>query len=145
MKRSSISNNFSLLVSVLFFIITAQSCFAATDVLLRKGSPVIIPPGIDVNRQTVITVSLNSDQPYSIAVNDDNSGVLRNGTAVIPYRVSYNNNPETTLSTTPVVMESAASITDGESTIAVSILGIDTAKATAGDYSATLTVTITSF
>lgn len=129
---------------LILVFITAKT-FAATEFTIRGGAPVVISPGIDVNRQIVATLVLNSDQPYSVSISDDNGGTLNNGKALIPYRISYNNNAEINMSPVPATVETAASISNGESTIAVSILGSDTTTALAGDYSATITVTVTSF
>ena len=118
---------------------------AAVNMNVTSGSRIALTPGVDLVRQTISNLIIDADQPYTVQLSDDNGGVLVMGYHAIPYRISYNDNAEVRVSANPVVMESAASVTNGSRTIAVTVLGTDTAKAAAGDYRSTLILTITAF
>ena len=122
-----------------------EQAVSAVSMNVAKASRVSLIPGVDLVRQNIANIVINANQAYTVALNDDTGGVLSMGYHKIPYRVSYNNSSDIELSHNPVTMESAASAVNGNRTIAITVLGTDTARAAAGDYRSTLTVTITAF
>ena len=128
---------------ILSLLIFMQPVWAAISVVITPAPAISITPGVDVIRQTVSTLMLESDQPYQIQLSDDNAGRLLNGAEGLPYRVSYNNGADFVLSSNSVVLESGASVSNAQRPLAVTIWGEDTAKAIAGEYHVTLTITVT--
>lgn len=128
-----------------FILLVFEQAMAAVSVRVSGSAFVTLIPGNDLFRQNIATVSVTTDQAYSISLNDEHGGVMVNGAYSLPYRVSYNNGVEIRLKRNPLVVESSASAVNGSRTISVSIAGADSATAMAGDYSTTLMVTITAF
>jgi len=133
------------LVSIFFFIVALEQAVAAVNINVVSGSRMTLSPGVDLVRQNISNLIINADQPYTVQLSDENGGSLVTGFHTIPYRVSYNNNVDVRLSSNPQVMESGAAVTNGNRTIAVTVLGTDTAKAAAGEYHATMRITVTAF
>ena len=131
--------------SSLLLIFLQGQAIAAVNVSVVSASRITLVPGVDLVRQNIANVVIDADQPYTVQLSDDNGGGMVMGYHSIPYRVSYNDNADVRLSASPKVMESAASVSNGNRVISVTIMGVDTATAAAGDYRSTLTVTITAF
>lgn len=134
------------ILKVLFYsvlLLSLEQVTAAVSVSVTPGAQLFITPGVDISREIVATMTLNADQPYNVSISDNNGGALKNGELTIPFRISYNNNSEITPSIIPTIVETGSLITDGEATVAVSIFGSDTATSAAGNYTTTLTLTIT--
>jgi len=118
---------------------------AVVNMRVVSGSRIALTPGVDLVRQTVSNLVIDADQPYTVQLSDQNGGILVMGYHSIPYRVSYNDNIEVKLGANPTMVESAPSVTNGNRTIAVTVLGTDTARVAAGDYHSTMMLTITAF
>lgn len=136
---------FIRLLICLLFILTLEQAMAVVNMRVISGSRIALTPGVDLVRQTVSNLVIDADQPYTVQLSDQNGGILVMGYHSIPYRVSYNDNIEVKLGANPTIVESAPSVTNGNRTIAVTVLGTDTARAAAGDYHSTMVLTITAF
>ncbi len=133
------------LLFVMMIVLLADQAAAVVSLAISPNSALIVTPGVDVVRHSVANITLSSDQPYDIQLSDDTNGQLMNGSYGIAYQVSYDNNPEISLSRTPIVVESGLSTVTQNKVIGVSLKGTDTATAIAGDYTSTLMVTITGY
>lgn len=129
----------------LFSVLMLEQVVADVNIGVVPDSRIIIVPGVDIIRQTVTLFTVEADQPYTIELSDSNNGVMVNAYHSIAYRVSYNNNAEIRMTANPKIVESGSVVSSVSREIAVTILGVDTATAAAGDYSATLTITITGY
>jgi len=132
----------TLLVIFVFF---AEQLTAAVKINFHFNSRIILNPGVDLVRQSITTVTLDATQPYAVQLSDENAGNLVHEHHRIPYQVSYNDGVDRVLSASPQTVESGTSVTNVSRNIAVTIRGHDTATAVAGEYNATLVVTITAF
>jgi len=131
--------------SVLTLLMIMEIAVSAVNVNLTPVHQILLTPGVDQVRETVANIIVNADQPYTIALSGNSNSKLVNTYHSIPYRISYNNGFEISLSANPTVVESGGAISNGNRTLAISVRGSDTAIAAAGNYTATITLTITGF
>jgi hypothetical protein len=115
---------------------------ATVSVSIIPDGDFSVTPGAAVIDQSVATLTLNADESYQVTLRDSNNGVLKNGGTPLPYTVKYNNGSEITLSTNATVVETGASVTNGNRSLTVFITAAASVGLPAGAYSSTITVEI---
>lgn len=140
MKKIYIKPVLSLTGILLLFLF--ESAWATVSVSINPAGGFNIVPGIAVVNQPIATINLSADQDYQVTLRDNNNGLLKYGTNILPYTVKYNNGNKITLSTGSLVVEAGSSISNGSRALTVFISAATSIGIMAGPYTSIVMVEI---
>ena len=117
------------------------SALAAVSVVASSAGNFNITPGVAVTNQSIGSVVINADlTSYDVTLRDDNSGVLKSGANSMSYTVSYNGAAAVSLTTTPLSVETGATVVNGARALTIFVPANASVGIPAGVYTATITI-----